>query len=111
MPISPDALSDPAVSTGKSHAGPVRIVGWVDEVPRRRRNSPFDALVAELVELGDTSRVAMIEWEGKEITSNKVNQLRKQHPNCEWTQVTEGDRHVTYVRLKADAEQTSSAVA
>lgn len=80
----------------------VRIVGWLNEVPRLRRSSPFDAVIEQIRQTGDTTRVAQLQWDDKDITANKVNQLRKRYPDVEFTQVTQGEGRQTYARYRGE---------
>jgi hypothetical protein len=81
----------------------VRIVEWVDEVPQHRRVSPFDGVIEELRRLGDSEKIAKIEWDEKPISANKVNQLRKRYPDCEFKQVSTSGGRETFVSYKGNA--------
>lgn len=101
---TPDSRPEPQNTT----ATKVRIIEWVEEVPQHRRVSPFDAVIDEVRRIADPNRIAKIEWEEKPISPNKVNQLRKRYPDCDFKQVTvpdgsaEGKRE-TYVSYKGDS--------
>jgi hypothetical protein len=112
MPITIDELTGTVSGTEPGQSSPppqsqagetdkgVRIVEWVDAIPQHRRISPFDSVVEEIRRLADPTRVAKIEWEEKPISPNKVNQLRKRYPDCEFKQVTVPDGRETYVSYK-----------
>lgn len=109
MTITADALSDPVASPAQSRPEPadttaakVRIVEWVDEVPQHRRVSPFDAVIEEIRRHADPTRIAKIQWDEKPISPNKVNQLRKRYPDCDFKQVSAGDGRDTYVSYKGN---------
>jgi hypothetical protein len=93
--------SSPPVETEPA----VRIVGWVDEVPRLRRSSPFDSVIAQLREMADTTRIAQLQWDDRQISANKVNQLRKRYPDVEFTQVTRGGQRETYARYRGQGAE------
>lgn len=90
---APESVQEPAPA-------PVRIAGWAEELPRPKRHSPFDTVIDELRRIGDTTRFARLEWEGKTISPNRVNQLRKRYPDCEFNQVTQAGEKQTWVRFK-----------
>jgi hypothetical protein len=96
------AQSQSSTSGGKD----VRIVEWVDEVPQHRRVSPFDPVIEEIRRMRDPKRIAKIEWEEKPISPNKVNQLRKRYPDCEFKQITVPGGRETYVSYKGDSTTT-----
>lgn len=93
------ARAQPSASAGKD----VHIVEWVAEVPQHRRVSPFDAVIEEIRKLADPKRIAKIEWDEKLISPNKVNQLRKRYPDCEFKQITVPGGRETYVSYKGDS--------
>jgi hypothetical protein len=107
VPAVPEQPTNAPAQTPATEPEPdpqVRIVAWTTEVPRNRRASPFDPVIDEIRKIGDTDKVAQIDWGPKEITANKVNQLRKRYTDCEFTQVTDQGQRVTFVRLKAPEE-------
>ncbi len=114
MPISAEELTD-TPSYDEPEAEPegndlgVRIVEWVEEIPRNRRTGPFDSIIDEVRRLADTARSAKIQWGRKAITPNKVNQLRKRFPDCEFTQVSTPEGRDTYVRFKGKQEETDAS--
>jgi hypothetical protein len=108
MTITADELNVDSGSSGVIRPQPqpgkdVRIVEWVAEVPQHRRVSPFDVVIAEIRKLADPNRIAKIEWEEKPISPNKVNQLRKRYPDCEFKQITVPGGRETYVSYKGDS--------
>lgn len=109
MTITADALSGSTSSPSEptpepsDTSGKVRIVDWVDEVPQHRRVSPFDAVIEEIRRQADPKRIAKIEWEEKPISPNKVNQLRKRYPDCDFKQISVGDGRETYVSYKGSS--------
>lgn len=105
MPITVDELTGaPAEAPTETPAldSDVRIVGWVNEIPRLRRSSPFDTVVQELRAGANPERIAQLEWGNKEITANKVNQLRKRYTDIEFTQVTRDGARQTFARYRGD---------
>lgn len=92
------ARAQPPADTDKE----VRIIEWVAEVPQHRRVSPFDTVIEEIRKLADPNRIAKIEWGEKPISPNKVNQLRKRYPDCEFKQITVPGGRETYVSYKGD---------
>jgi hypothetical protein len=103
-PPQPVAEQSPTDSDEK-----VQIVEWVNEIPKPRRSSPFDPVIEAVRQQGDTERAALIDWPGKKITPNKVNFLRQRFPDCDFTQVTDGEDKKTYVRLRTEAERATAA--
>src|SRR3954454_16409683 len=89
----PDTDSAPAQAS---------IVEWVSEIPQRRRSTPFDAVIEEVRQANDPNKFAKIAYGDKTISANKVNQLRKKFPDCEFTQVTESGSKTTYVRVSPE---------
>lgn len=110
MTITADELSGASGSPEVAHpqsppdsGNAVRIIDWVSEVPQHRRVSPFDVVIEEIRKLADPKRIAKIEWGEKPISPNKVNQLRKRYPDCEFKQITVPGGRETYVSYKGDS--------
>jgi hypothetical protein len=101
MPITVDELTT-ETPTDDAPAS-VRIIDWADELPRPMRTSPFDAIITELRGIGDTARFARLGWDGKAISPNRVNQLRKRYADFEFFQVTKSGEKQTWARYKGPA--------
>lgn len=98
-PTDPNSHAATLTSVSNSGGDPeVTIEEWVTEVPRHRRTSPFDKVIEQIRQTGDTQRSARISWGHKTISPNKVNQMRKRYPDCEFSQVSKPDGRETYVR-------------
>lgn len=116
MPITVDELTgtttgadagDPDTEAAEGTDSTVRIVEWVTEIPKHRRVSPFDKVVEQLREKGDSAHYAKLEWDEKNITPNKVNQLRGRFKDVEFTQVTTPNGRETYARYKGEQAPTA----
>lgn len=98
MTITVDELTTEA-PTGDTPAE-VRILDWANELPRPQRVSPFDGIITELRNIGDTARFARLGWDGKVISPNRVNQLRKRYTDFEFCQITKSGEKQTWARYK-----------